>query len=162
MKTILILLSLVCFMGINDINGQKSPNKAIPNENWGTFTQNNETKLGAGDDQINCQTAPLIKGPSIIINWSSIEPNDNDFRFDEIIGDHLREFQQCGWKCYVMVWVSLATRDGKEQRTPSWLIDKGVPLVDIKGDDDQYPDYFNSMYKEHYWRMLDSLATISA
>lgn len=59
-KLLLIAFILACTfsaMGQREVYSESA---------WGTFTQNQNFNIGDGAGCINCQSAPLIKGPAII------------------------------------------------------------------------------------------------
>ena len=154
MKTILCAVAFTCLLGSNTVFAQGTTVQVYPEEAWGTFSMNpNDGMFGTGSGDLNCTTAPLIKGASLIINWSKLEvDHDNDYRFDSNIGDRLQLFADCGWKCYIAIWV------GGGDRIPDWIFDAphNVPKVDVGGN--YYPYYKNETYHELYWGMYKDLA----
>ena len=110
--------------------------------------------------RINAEDCPHLKGVPLILRWSNLEPNKDDYRFAEEIGQKLQDAANEGFHASIKVWVAL------DDMTPEWLFDLGVPRVQTDATTDPlgnpvnryFPYYFNPIYQEQFFELHRELA----
>ena len=94
----------------------------------------------------NSKEHPFLRGVSVIIHWSQLEPQNGQFDwslFDEPLNAAIKQ----GFHIHFKVWVG--------QRCPAWLYDNGVPKVAT--GQGPYPYYFDEDYISYYYRCIQKI-----
>ncbi len=152
---LLLLLSSSFFSA----SGQVFPERA-----WGVYTW-----ADYNPKEVTPAKTPNVKGGPIILHWSSLEPQNGQFKFHEKLGTKLEKLYEDGLYTIVMIWVAPATTevsptDTSWNNTPRWLFHEGgVPLVAFEPRPDPlgnistkyFPYYLHDNYKLYFYRLIE-------
>ena len=113
----------------------------LPDDCWGVYSW-----CSWNPGRIRRDNCPNIVGVPIILHWKSLEPEDGQLRFDELLGQRLKLARKNGFYAFTMVWVGPAS--------PEWIYTKGVPRVKTDRKDWTFPYYFHADYKRYFHRLV--------
>ena len=125
---------------------------AFPDKVWGAY--------GWGGSAAN-RFCRGVKGTNTTVLWSEIEPEEGDFRFDEVIGTCLEAFRKQGMYTFLKIYV--APLSDKQYNSPRWLFEeKDVPIVEVSSVSDpfgeplcwKFPWYLDETYVYYQYRMI--------
>lgn len=95
--------------------------------------------------------SPFVKNIMLMFKWSELEPNPEDFKFEETIGNALKTCKKAGKGLGFMIWVG--------PNAPEWIYRNGVPIVRLTGlgkkQEAVNPYYFSDAYKKYFYRLID-------
>ena len=121
----------------------------FPANCWGVYSW-----AGWNPEKVTKQSHPLIKGAPLILKWSQIEPASGNFKFEEQIGQKLKQLKENDFYTFIMIWVA--------PNSPKWLYENGVPELEMtktfnplgEQRNQTFPYYLDEDYIRYYHRML--------
>ena len=155
----------LAFLVITSFLGIKTQAQVFPSDAWGTFSW-----ATYKSNEVSKALCPNVKGVPIILWWSGLEPNNDQFEFQKQIRDKLELLAADNLYAFISVWAAPATSsvlpgDTTWFVTPKWLFSSGVSLVEFPNTLDAldrstvrfFPFYLDPEYEFYYYRMIDKL-----
>ena len=93
---------------------------------------------------------PIVSVAYFRVDWSSLEPEEGKYKFDETFGAAFDYWLSRGYRIALRV-MSSSMHSNKECVTPKWVFDAGVPRVEHKGlyfPRQVDPPFWNPIYME--------------
>lgn len=148
-KSNLLVLIAVVGLLLPVLHAAEKTTSVFPDDCWGVYSWG-----GWNIERVNQKTHPLIKGAPMIFRWDEIEPEPGVFRFEEEVGEKLRQAEENGFYTFMMIWVA--------PRAPRWLYENGVPEVEMtptigplgQPRDWTFQHYLDEDYIRYYHRLL--------
>jgi hypothetical protein len=103
------------------------------------------------------ERCPHVVGVPIILSWKSLEPEQDDYRFDKVLGERLRLAKENGFHAQLMLWAGPGM--------PTWMYGAGVPKVEVPAritprrnvSKPVFPYYFDKRYEERFFKIIAEL-----
>ena len=113
----------------------------LPQRCWGVYSW-----CSWRPHKTNRASCPNIVGAPIVLHWRSLEPSDGELKFDEQLGQRLKQARENQFHVFTMIWVG--------PMCPAWLYEKGVPKVTTDRKGWTFPYYFDPTYQRHFERLI--------
>ena len=146
------LLALAGSLVLPSLYAEGNKPSVFPENCWGVYSWGSTR-------QVTRQTHPLIKGVPTILRWSEVEPAPGVFRFEEVIGERLKQAAASGFYTFLKLYVA--------PHAPRWLYENGVPELKMTPTINPlgkprvwtFQHYLDEDYIRFYHRLLTAFCT---